>query len=112
MKRNFEFSEDVKRKAFFRQWNLCAHCGRSLVNVVDNAHHVLPNQVGSTKNANDQWIRSVDNCVIICDQCHERVHEDGRYRTGATALPEYFPYSHGRQTLEHQSWVSRIRPRF
>jgi hypothetical protein len=112
MGRDFDFSETVKREAFFRQWNLCAHCGRNLINIVDHAHHVLPNQVGNPKNSNDDWIRSVDNCVILCDTCHYRVHENGHYRTGAVAPPEYYPYSHGRQTHDHQNWLTRIKPRF
>ena len=112
MARNFNFSVDVKNKAFFRQWNLCAHCGKSLTNVFDHAHHVLPNQAGARGNPNDSWIKSVDNCVILCESCHFRVHENGRYRTGAASAPKYFPYSHGRQKQEHQFWVRSITPKF
>ena len=112
MKQKFYFTDTVKRSVFFREWNLCAHCGKSLVNEWDNAHHVLPNQTGSAGNEADEWLRSEENCVMLCDACHGRVHENGNFRTGATALPEYFPYSHGRQTLLHHSWVNRIKKHF
>jgi 5-methylcytosine-specific restriction endonuclease McrA len=112
MKRAFEFSELVKNQAFFRQWNRCAHCGHSLINTFDHAHHVVPNQSGNPNNANHEWLKTVDNCVILCEPCHERVHANGHYRNGAVAPPEYYPYSHGRQKQEHQAWLIRVRPRY
>ncbi len=112
MTRPFDFSESTKRRAFFRQWNHCAHCGRSLVNVVDHAHHVVPNQVGRPGHPGDAWISGEDNCVMLCDACHTRVHQDGRFRAGAVAPPDYYPYSHGRQKAGHQAWAARMRTRF
>jgi 5-methylcytosine-specific restriction endonuclease McrA len=96
MKRPFNFKDTTKREAFKRQWNLCAHCGENLSDFFDHAHHVIPNQTGRAGNVADQFLRTVDNCVILCDTCHERVHHDGSYRTGAVAPPEYYPYSHGK----------------
>lgn len=112
MGRPFDFDDSTKDKAFFRQWNRCAHCGQSLVNTWDNAHHVIPNQLGDPRSSQDLWLSTIDNCVILCDQCHNRVHQDGRFRTGAVASPAYFPYSHGNQQAEHILWADRIRGRF
>ena len=109
MKDPFDFTEAIRNKAFFRQWNLCAHCGKSLINIADEGHHVMPKQTGNLSNSNDEWIRSVDNCVMICIPCHIRVHENGNFRTGAAALPDFFPYSHGRQKLEHEIWVKKMK---
>ena len=108
MKRPFDFEHTTKAQAFMRQWNLCGHCGGNLSNLFDHAHHVIPNQTGRVTNPKDQFLRSIDNCVILCDLCHERVHQDGRYRTGAVAPAEYYPYSHGRQTPLHMLWVIRV----
>jgi hypothetical protein len=108
MSRPFDFSDTTKREAFRRQWNLCAHCGRNLANLYDHAHHVIPNQSGNVSNPADAFLRSVDNCVILCDMCHERVHQDARYRTGAVAPPEYYPYSHGNQVQQHTLWVTQL----
>jgi 5-methylcytosine-specific restriction endonuclease McrA len=110
--RPFEFARSTKQQAFFRQWNLCAHCGRSLVNVMDHAHHVVPNQLGRASVSGDAWIREVDNCVILCDICHDRVHEDGRFRTGAVASPADFPYTHGNQLDDHKAWAARMQHLF
>lgn len=113
MARLFDFSESTKNQAFFRQWNLCAHCGRSLINLIDHAHHVVPNQMGKAGHKGDFWIREVDNCVMLCEHCHHRVHEDGRYRTGAVASPADYPFSHGRNAeKEHRHWASKMEKRF
>jgi 5-methylcytosine-specific restriction endonuclease McrA len=108
MARPFEFDQRTKGQAFLRQWNLCAHCGRNLSSLFDHAHHVIPNQTGVVGNPADAFLRSVDNCVILCDTCHERVHQDGRYRAGAVAPAEYYPYSHGKQSPQHTLWVIRV----
>ena len=119
MARPFRFDPITKQRAFFRQWNLCAHCTQSLINAYDHAHHVVPNQVGRPGNRADAWIRELDNCVVLCDDSHGRVHENGRYRFGAVASPDDFPYSHGRKTkvnpaaeMEHRVWADRMRFRF
>jgi len=112
MARPFDFDENIKQKAFFRQWNKCAHCGRSLIDVYDHAHHVVPNQLGRAGNPGDSWLRKEDNCIILCDNCHNRIHQNGNYRTGAVASPDYFPYSHGNEKGEHLAWVGRMQLRF
>ena len=113
MERPFDFSKEVKNKAFFRQWNFCAICGKNLINLVDHAHHVIPNQLGRKGHREDEWIKEVDNCVILCEQCHLRAHQDGKFRNGAVAPPDYFIYSHGKNSkAAHQAWVTRIRIRY
>jgi len=112
MARPFDFPDATKRQVFLRQWNLCAHCGDSLIEAYDHAHHVVPNQLGRGGRASDAWMRDPDNCVMLCEGCHTRVHEDGRFRTGAVASPDDFPYSHGRQSGEHSAWAMRMRGRF
>lgn len=112
MARPFDFTDTTKDQAFFRQWNRCAHCGRNLINVYDHAHHVVPNQVGQAGKAEDQWIREPDNCVILCEECHGRVHENGHFRFGAVASPDDFPYTHGRDRAAHVAWATRMRGRF
>jgi hypothetical protein len=112
MVRPFDFSKEAKDQAFVRQWNRCAHCGQSLVDVLDHAHHVVPNQIGKAGDPRDSWMRSQDNCVVLCEDCHVRVHEDGRFRAGAVASPDYFPYSHGKQKAAHDQWAEELRQRF
>jgi HNH endonuclease len=109
MTRNFDFTLQTKDKTFFRQWNLCAHCGRSLISLEDHAHHVIPDQSGKDMiHSAESFLRTVDNCVILCSTCHYRVHENGKYRNGAVAPGEYFPYSHGQEKAMHQIWCSKI----
>ena len=111
MARPFEFSQAVKDEARLRQDGVCAVCGHSLDDTEEHAHHVVPNQSGDAKKPEDAWIRGVDNCVVLCDVCHYRVHEDGQYRTGATAPPSYYEHSHGNHRAEHLDWVAQMNKR-
>jgi 5-methylcytosine-specific restriction endonuclease McrA len=106
--RPFEFTPATKDQAFQRQWNRCAHCESSLIKQVDHAHHVVPNQAGNPRDPGHAWLRSALNCVLLCEHCHERVHENGRYRNGAVALPEEFKFSHGKDKAAHAQWVEEL----
>lgn len=108
MSRPFEFSPGTIREARCRQQGLCACCGHELSGVIENAHHVVPNQSGQPHDATHRWLKSVENCVVLCDMCHCRVHQDGRYRHGAVAPPEYFPYSHARHAAAHRHWCLEL----
>ncbi len=110
-RRPFEFTEFVKRQAFFRQWNRCAaDCGESLVDAWDNAHHVVPNQAADAANRDNAWVRSVDNCVILCDSCHESAHQSD-YRRGPVPFASHYRYSHGRDEAAHVQWARALDAR-
>jgi hypothetical protein len=111
MGRPFAFRSPQQGQARFRQFGLCACCGEKLDNLEEHAHHVLPNQSGNPKNPDHAWLSSVDNCVVICTHCHERVHENGRYRNGAVAPPDYFRFSHGSNLAAHHAWVRQLNVR-
>jgi hypothetical protein len=108
MERAFNFDDEIRRQAFSRQWNLCACCGENLFHLWDEGHHVIPNQTGDPHDPADAFLRSAENCVILCQACHTRVHENGRTRTGAVAPAEYYPFSHGKLVAQHHVWVYRI----
>lgn len=107
-RRQFEFDTKVKDGAFFRQQQRCAHCGHSLLNVLDRAHHVIPNQSGRVNNPADDFLRTEDNCVYLCEECHKAAHEHGRFRNGAVALPDFYKHSHGHDLKKHKEWEGRI----
>jgi len=92
MTRSFDFKEDVKQEVIWRQSNLCAVCGKSLKNVEDNAHHVVPDQAGKPGSSVDTFLSKADNCVYVCYLCHQIVHAGGKTRLGAVAPPSYFKY--------------------
>lgn len=108
MSRPFSFSPSVKREARLRQYGKCAHCFECLTDIEEHAHHVVPNQSGNPANPAHAWLSSVDNCVVLCYRCHERVHEDGDYRAGAVAPPEYYPHSHGDNCAAHAQWAMKL----
>ncbi|MFO0848217.1 MAG: hypothetical protein U0871_06640 [Gemmataceae bacterium] len=108
MGRPFDFGSLAPTEARQRQNGVCACCGRKLDHVLEHAHHVVPNQSGQAGEPQHLWLKSTDNCVILCDQCHWRVHQDGHYRTGAVAPPTYFPHSHGTNSSAHWAWATRL----
>ena len=108
MARAFNFKSPVQSQARLRQDGACACCGEGLDDLEEHAHHVIPNQSGQPGNLDHAWLASSVNCVVLCTDCHERVHENGRYRTGAVAPPSYYPYSHGRNGAAHRAWVRQL----
>jgi hypothetical protein len=109
MSRTFEFSTPMKAQARLRQWGLCAKCGHSMNNSLEHAHHVVPDQIGRSGDPADVFLRSVDNCIVLCDGCHIAAHAHGDFRFGAVAPSDWFPYSHGKQEqAQHVLWGNRI----
>jgi hypothetical protein len=107
--RPFDFRGLTIKEARFRQANLCAVCGHSLSQFdVEYGHHVVPNQCGNPADPSHQWIKTLINCVLLCLDCHNRVHENGRTKLGAVAPPSYFPFSHGSASRHHQKWVKDL----
>ena len=108
MPRPFDFDASTKNTARFRQWGLCAGCGESLDDLYEHAHHVIPNQTGDPARKDDAFLRSADNCVILCELCHDSAH-DSDYRKGAVALADWFGYAHGTNGFaEQDAWVERV----
>lgn len=107
-KRPFDFKFPAQFEARLRQHGMCAHCGEWLDDLEERAHHVAPNQTGDPADLKHGWLSSADNCVIICYDCHDRVHENANFRFGATAPPAYFPFSHGKKKREHRNWALRL----
>jgi|WetSurSiteA1Bulk_404760.scaffolds.fasta_scaffold01366_10 hypothetical protein len=106
-KRPFDFYNGTADKARFRQRNLCAHCGCVLIDELEFAHHVVPNQCGNPADPNHQWLKTLINCVLLYHECHQRVHQDGRTRNGSVAPATYLPYSH-ETAKDHRAWAKQI----
>lgn len=104
----FNFTGQVKATARVRQFGTCALCGDDLDNELEHAHHVIPQQSGNIANPNHAWLKSADNCVVLCVPCHERVHENSKFKKGAVAPATYFEFSHGKDRLSHQGWLKTM----
>ncbi len=105
--RHHNFTLKVKEEAFYRQGGLCAHCGEPLDDVIDRAHHVVPDQASRGKHI-DAFLGTVDNCVYLCVMCHGVVHDGGRMRYGAMAPPSYYRHSHKDGRDAHNEWLGRL----
>lgn len=93
-RRLFEFSPAVKRQALERQGHHCASCGDSLVDLPSIAHHagITAQEARATQlHDSPEYVRSVDNCAMVCTECHEQFqHDGGKFRTAvedSSALP-------------------------
>ena len=100
-----EFSTVTKFQALHRQWNRCAHCGKHLSLQVGHAHHVIPAQSSNMNNLDDTFLRSVDNCVILCNHCNEQA---GNFGSNAIASLSTFKYSHGLENTMHHQWGGKL----
>lgn len=108
MTRRFNFNAKAKTQARLRQDGLCACCGEDLNDGLEYAHHVIPDQSGDASRPAHSALSDVDNCVVLCTECHLHVHENGRFRYGAVAPASYFRYSHGNNNRLHQKWVEQM----
>lgn len=81
------FSEDTKRAARWRQMGRCGICGENLDWLEEHAHHIFPNALGGPD--------AVDNCVILCWDCHCYAHAWSNYRSGVVAPRSLFRYLSG-----------------
>jgi hypothetical protein len=111
MSRPFDFDDRAMNSARLRQQERCACCGEALLDLVEHAHHVVPNQSGDADDPDHAWLREPINCVILCETCHYAVHDSGRYRHGPVAPADYYEYSHGRNRALHELWVETLRNR-
>jgi hypothetical protein len=83
----FNFPEQAYWEARLRQGNRCAGCSDDLSDLPRDfapGHHA-----GITKQEaayfgmhdNPDWVRSSENCDVLCPECHNMAHDGGRFRT-------------------------------
>jgi hypothetical protein len=112
MARLFEFSPATRMEAMFRQSWLCAWCKTDLKDDFPHGHHVVPNQAATADSAENAWIRTAENCVMLCEDCHREFgHAGGDFRNGAVPFACQYKYSHGKNFAEHTRWAARIDSR-
>jgi 5-methylcytosine-specific restriction endonuclease McrA len=81
------FPDWVKNQAIGRQDGKCGDCGEDLEEVIFHAHHLLRQADGGDD--------SLDNCVMLCEECHYAAHNYGNYRQPIQLSPSDFPYFYG-----------------
>jgi 5-methylcytosine-specific restriction endonuclease McrA len=112
MPRLFNFSKTTQDAALFRQKFRCAWCCEHLSEVIFHGHHVVPGQAATARTPGNQWLRTEENCVMLCDHCHAvHGHEDGKYAKGAVPYARSFRYSHGPDFKAHKNWADRVDSR-
>lgn len=100
-----KFSEGIKAKASKRQHDMCAACGGKLDGFTDEGFQVVPRKSVDDSDSNAHvWIRSADNCVIVCEPCNSKY---GR-RWMRKLRPNDFKFSHGKNRSAHQNWVGQM----
>ncbi len=97
-KGTFNFSEEVKAEAAARQDQKCGSCGDPLSDEPTQAHHT-----GITAQEARAWgleekpdyVKSVDNCTILHEQCHFQFAHDGNKTRTATEDTSAMTFTHG-----------------
>jgi hypothetical protein len=96
------FTQGTRLEARRRQRNRCGCCGESLEWLVEHAHHFQPRAQGGGG--------ELDNCVVLCETCHHRVHQDGHFASGFVAQQDYFPFWNGQLEKFDNAAVSLAPP--
>ena len=81
------FTIKTKDEARLRQDGKCGLCGISLDDEWEEAHHIKPQALGIDD--------SVENCVVLCGNCHDRVHNDSKFNSKIVAPKDYYEYFNG-----------------
>ncbi len=106
-KRN-KFPEGIKHKARKRQHELCASCGGGLNGQTDEGFQVVPRKSSGDDDSDSGkhvWVRSADNCVMVCDGCYFKHSRKWVKRP----RPDDFRFSHGKNKAAHQRWLGDMR---
>src|SRR5215204_4871143 len=108
----FEFDATIRDAAFARQQRRCAFCGEPISKRGYQGHHVIPKQLGNSKDAHHALIGTVENCVDLCvsstKNCHGHIHESQKYKNGTVPFPGEFKFSHGGNDMLHTAWAARL----
>ena len=83
------FSNGVVIDAWVRQRQRCALCGENLTNLTFQAHHM--------RRWADGGDSRLDNCALLCDDCHYEAHNSGRYVQPFELLQSEYEYINGRK---------------
>jgi hypothetical protein len=81
------FPDAIIFEAYSRQNGLCGDCGDSLEDVIWQGHHLLRVADGGSHNIN--------NCVLLCFECHHAAHNYGQYRQPLETFAESYDYFFG-----------------
>ena len=87
------FSRSIIDQAYLRQRYRCGMCGGSLQRLWNDygqdsfAHHI--------RRVADGGSHTLDNCVILCETCHQQAHNWGNYLQPLEILRHEFKYLNG-----------------
>ncbi len=82
------FSDDIQAQALERQNMKCAECGLKFGrDDVYVAHHIQRDADGGS---ND-----LDNCAMLCQTCHDFVHDNAKYREPIQLDRDGYKYLNG-----------------
>ena len=104
----YNFTDKIRGDAFARQQRKCAICARDLADLEDRGHHVIPVQSGNPKDPQDDVIKTLENCVMLCVMCHDDVAHQGDTVSGVIPPPAYYKHSHGTSAELSQKWSNAL----
>lgn len=80
------FNDNIKTQAFHRQKKRCGMCGDKLDGTYE-AHHIV--------RAADGGRDVLDNCVMLCGDCHRNGAHGGNFRHAFSLDPRELKYLNG-----------------
>ena len=80
------FNDNTMAQAYHRQRKRCGMCGERLDGTYE-AHHIV--------RAADGGGNQLDNCVLLCGECHKYGAHGGRFRESISLSMSEFPHFYG-----------------
>ncbi len=99
MKHRRFFNQKQKQLIWLRQNGRCGYCGGSTDNSAECYHHVL--------RYSDNGATNLNNGVLLCDVCHEFVHDAGHFNTALLLPRSEFKYANWQYTVQDNLIDSR-----
>ena len=95
---------ETKRIVWARATGLCEWCKRDGYIVPGkDCHHIIPFESAKTQAEMERLCYDVNNCVLLCIPCHQRVHKELMSKTKAKVKE--------RRNQRFERWKSKMSNR-
>lgn len=89
-----QFNDSHKKFVTYRQDGKCGNCQKDLAEEIDIAfHHIL--------NQKDGGAGIIENCVMLCGQCHLHVHNEN-FQQSVLVYRQQFKYANWERNSEYK----------
>ncbi len=100
----------TQERALGRQGQKCAICGVSFLDfdIGPVAQHIVPTNTAAKYQLEPEFIRGMDNCAVVCDDCHNDSSRGGQNQNGFTGGSTAYPFFGHDTKMKALAWNLKI----